>query len=102
MNNDNYTNLNVWLTITLVLFIAPWVLIPYKIISVPDSIVTPVLLAALLSGLIYYVILGLLVSKKNRSVIKWVGLSFIFSPVGHIVSYVLILKAEPIQRVGYL
>lgn len=94
----NYRTLNILLTLSLLLFIAPFILIPFGIISVPESTQIPIILTALLFGLIYYVFLGMLAAKKNRSVIKWVGLSFIFSPVGYIVSYPLILIAKPIER----
>ena len=95
---QNFKTLNILLSLSLVLFIAPLILVPYKIISVPGSMETPVILIAILFGLLYYVFLGMLAAKKNRSVIKWVGLSIIFSPLGHIVSYPLMLTAKSIEK----
>jgi len=93
-----YKKLNIMLTLCLVLFILPWVLIPYKIIAVQENLSMPILIVALVFGFLYYVILGILASRKNRSVIKWVGISMIFSPVGHIVSYPLMLQAKPLPK----
>ncbi len=95
---SNFKNLNIMLTVCLALFILPWVLIPYKVVRVPENMSMPILMVALLFGLLYYVVLGILASKKNRSVIKWVGLSIIVSPIGHIVSYPLMLSAKPLQK----
>jgi hypothetical protein len=95
---SNYKTLNILLTICLVLFIIPWVAIPFKLIPVSDVLSMPILIAALAFGLLYYVFLGMLASKKNRSVIKWVGLSIIFSPIGHIVSYPLMLTVKTLPE----
>jgi len=97
---SNYRNLNIMLTACLAFFILPWILIPYEIISVPESLHMPVLMVAMLFGFLYYIILGVLASKKNRSVIKWVGLTIIFSPIGHIVSYPLMLSSEKLPKIG--
>ena len=94
----HFKTLNILLTISLVLFIVPLILIPYKIISVPENIEIPMIIVAILFGFLYYVFLGMLASKKNRSVIKWVGLSLIFSPFGTVVSYPLILFAKPLGK----
>ena len=60
----------------------------------------PMFLASALFGLLYYVVLGKLASIKNRSVITWVGLSFIFSPIGFLISFPLMLLAKPLPRDG--
>jgi len=96
--NSSFKNLHIMLTGCLILFIAPWVLIPYKIILVPENMKMPILSIGILFGILYYVVLGILASKKNRSVIKWVGLSIIFSPIGHIVSYPLMLNADSLPK----
>ncbi len=95
---NNFRTLNILLTLSLVFFLAPIILVSYKLLPVSEGLETPVILAAMMFGLLYYVFLGILASKKNRSVIKWVGLSIIFSPIGHIVSFPLILKAKPLAR----
>ena len=97
---QNFRTLNILLTVSLVLFIVPLILIPYKIVNVPENLEMPIFLIASLFGLLYLVFLGILASKKNRSVIKWVGLTIIFSPIGHIVSYPLMLAAKPIEKKG--
>jgi len=51
-----------------------------------------------ISGILYHVFLGILASKKNRSVIKWVGLSVFFAPLGLIISYPLMLWAKPLPK----
>ena len=99
---SNYRNLNIMLTVCLAFFILPWVLIPYEIISVPESLSMPILGVALLFGFLYYVVLGILASKKNRSVITWVGLTVISSPFGHIISYPLMLSSEKLPKIGYI
>ena len=58
----------------------------------------PILSIGILFGILYYVVLGIMASKKNRSVIKWVGLSVIFSPIGHLVSYPLMLNADSLPK----
>ena len=95
---QNFSKLNAMLSICLVLFILPWVLIPYKVINVPESMSMPILMVGLLFGFLYYVVLGILASKKNRSVIKWVGLSIIISPIGHIISFPLMLSAKSLPK----
>lgn len=95
---NQFKTLNILLTISLVLFIVPLILIPYKIISVPENMENPIILVAILFGFLYYVFLGMLASKKNRSVIKWVGLSLILSPFGTVVSYPLMLFAKPLEK----
>ena len=97
---QNFRRLNILLTISLFLFIVPFLLIPYEIVAVPENVKMPIFLIAVLSGLLYYVFLGILASKKNRSVIKWVGLTIIFSPFGYIISYSLILTAKPLEKKG--
>lgn len=97
---QNFRTLNIFLTLSLVLFIAPLILIHYKIVNVPEDLEMPIFLIALLFGLLYHLFLGILASKKNRNVIKWVGLSIIFSPIGLIVSYPLMLAAKPIEEKG--
>lgn len=46
----------------------------------------------------YLIFLGRLASKKNRSVIIWVGLTIIFSPLSYIVSYPLLLTAKVLPK----
>jgi hypothetical protein len=95
---QNFSKLNIMLSMCLVLFILPWILISYKVINVPEAMSMPILIVGLLFGFLYYVVLGILASKKNRSVIKWVGLSIIVSPIGHIVSFPLMLFAKPLPK----
>ena len=97
---QTFRTLNILLTVSLVLFIAPLILIHYKIVNVPENLEMPILLIALIFWLLYHVCLGILASKKNRNVIKWVGLSMIFTPIGLIVSYPLMLAAKPIEKKG--
>ena len=96
MEHD-FKTLNILLTSSLVLFIVPVILVAYKLVPVSEGFKTPIILAAMMFGLLYYVFLGMLASKKNRSVIKWIGLSIIFSPLGHIISFPLMLKAKPLE-----
>ena len=96
--NSSYKNLYIMLAACLIIFITPWVLIPYEVILVPKNIKMPILALGIFFGILYYVVLGILASKKNRSVIKWVGLSIIFSPIGHIVSFPLMLNADSLPK----
>jgi hypothetical protein len=95
---QNFSKLNIMLSMCLVLFILPWILISYKVINVPEAMSMPILIVGLLFGFLYYVVLGILASKKNRRVIKWVGLSIIVSPIGHIVSFPLIFFTKPLPK----
>jgi hypothetical protein len=95
---QNLRTLNILLTVSLVPFIVPLILIRYKIVNVPENLEIPIILIAMLFGLLYCVFLGILASKKNRSVIKWVGLTIVFSPFGHIVSYPLMLAAKSMEK----
>jgi hypothetical protein len=95
---SGFKNLHIILTGCLILFIAPWILISYEIILVSENMKMPIFSISILFGLLYYVVLGILASKKNRSVIKWVGLSIIFSPIGHVVSYPLMLNADTLPK----
>ena len=96
--DQNFTKLNILLAVCLALFVLPWVLIPYKVINVPESMSMPILMVALIFGFLYCVVLGILASKKNRSVIKWVLLSIIFLPIGFVVSFLLMISAKPLPK----
>ncbi|MBT5150851.1 MAG: hypothetical protein HOM43_00570 [Flavobacteriales bacterium] len=95
---QDYKRLTIMLGACLGLFILPLILIAYEIIAVPENMVLPIMAISILFGILYYVVLGILASKKNRSVIKWVGISIIFSPFGHIVSFPLMLLAKPLPK----
>ena len=95
---QDFRTLKILLTVSLVLSIGPLILIYFKIVNVPENLEMPIFLIALIFWLLYHVFLGILASKKNLSVIKWVGLSSIFSPIGQIVSYPLMLIAKPIDK----
>jgi quinol-cytochrome oxidoreductase complex cytochrome b subunit len=95
---QNFKKLNIMLAVCLALFVLPWILIPYKVIYVPESMSMPILMVALIFGILYCVVLGILASKKNRSVFKWVVLSIIFLPIGFIVSFLLMLSAKPLPK----
>jgi len=99
MEQDSRT-LNILLTVSLVLSIVPLILMHYKIVNVPENLEMLIFLIALLFWLLYHVFLGILASKKNRNVFKWVGLSMIFSPIGILVSYPLMLAAKRIEKKG--
>ncbi len=116
---QNFKVLNILLTLSL----ASFILCTFYILSLPlphieitdgdwlnsltdgdwlNSLMTGGVIVALvlwvISGILYHVFLGILVSKKNRSVIKWVGLSVFFAPLGLIISYPLMLWAKPLPK----
>ena len=93
---SDFMNLNIMLTASWAGLILPWILILCGVIPVTESNSMCIYMMTILFGLLYYVVLGVLASRKNRSVIKWVGLSIIFSPIAYIVSYPLILAARPL------
>jgi len=98
MMESQFKTLNILLTISLVLFIVPLILIPYKVMPVPENMENPIIVVAIIFGFLYHVFLGMLASKKNRSVIKWVAISIILSPFGTVVSYPLMLFAKPLEK----
>ena len=97
----DFRNLNIMLTACLTGLLLPWILILSGVIPVTESNSMSTYMTTILFGLSYYVVLGVLASRKNRSVIKWVGLSIIFSPIAFIVSYPLILLARPLPMNEY-
>ena len=97
--NQDFKTLNILLTVFLIIFITPWVLVPYRIISVPESMVNPVLGIAVVCGGLFYFVLARLASKKHRSVIKWVGLPIIFTLFGGpVVAYIMMLIVKPLEK----
>ncbi len=53
-----------------------------------------------ISGFLYYISLGILAHKNNKSFIVWVGLSMLTSPIGFIVSFLLMRDVG--QKNGWL
>jgi hypothetical protein len=51
-----------------------------------------VTLVMVFSALLYYVFLGILATKNNKSVVVWVGLSVLTSPIGPFFSFFLMLS----------
>ena len=98
VGQQSFGLLNILLTLSIILFIVPMILVPYNMISVSEEVKPTIYLVSIFFGLLYYVFLGILASKKNRSVIKWVGLSIIFSPLGHLVSYPLMLCSGTVNK----
>jgi multidrug transporter EmrE-like cation transporter len=53
-----------------------------------DSLLSSLAFAAWVAGgVAFYVMLGVLASRLNRSPIVWVGAAFIFTPIGPLVAY---------------
>jgi hypothetical protein len=77
-------------------FVIPILLLVTQVVPVPgngdsDVLFMSMMLAMLFSFLLYYVFLGILASKNNKSVIVWVGLGILASLIGFIVSFFLML-----------
>ena len=95
---QDFNKLNIILSFCWVLFVLPLTPLFFKEIYLSENLSMVLLLVSMLFGFLYYVALGITASKKNRSVIKWVGLSIIFAPFGTIFSFPLMLSAKPLPR----
>lgn len=52
---------------------------------------------AIFSALCFYVVLGVIVHKKNRSLINWIGLCILTSPVGFFFIHPAIIKVKTLE-----
>ena len=91
---NKFKNLHIALTISFLMFIIPITGLVARIIKPENTIFVLLMIAGLI---IFYIILGILAVKKNRSAISWVGLSIITSPIGPIVSYFIMLKSDALE-----
>lgn len=85
-----------FLVATFLGFAIPIVLLITRVVPVGEGgnlslLAKVVTLIMVFSALLYYVFLGILSAKNNKSVIVWVGLSVLTSPVGPFFSFFLML-----------
>ena len=92
--NKDFKKLNIALTISFLLFVVPMVGLIARVIK-PDNMLPGLLMV--IGILAFYIILGILAVKKKRSVVYWVGLSVITSPIGPIVAYFMMLNADVLE-----
>ncbi len=91
---NNFKKLHIALTISFLMFVLPVTGLITKIIKPENTIF---MLLMILGIILFYIILGVLAVKKNRSAISWVGLSIITSPIGPIVSYFIMLNSDALE-----
>lgn len=80
-------------------FVASWCLITPAIViivlhdfvkyTLSDTIANILIFGILVVGLIFYIVLGILAKALGKKWFTWVGLAFIFKPIGGIVAYLL-------------
>ena len=58
-----------------------------KVSNPPDVVSSLLVSTTILAGALFYVYLGVLAARLERSVLVWVGLTFITKPIGPIVAY---------------
>ena len=92
--NKDFKKLNIALTISFLVFVVPMVGLIARVIE-PDNALPGLLMV--IGFLAFYIILGIMAVKKKRSVVYWVGLSVITSPIGPIVAYFMMLNADTIK-----
>lgn len=102
--NEEIKKLHKWLTVCWIVIISPVLLIfiPGGDIGLDfrdggPEVAIPFLLW-LLAALFYHVFLGKLASRKNRSVITWVGGSLLLTPISYLFLYPMMLNAKPLPK----
>ena len=88
---QEFKKLHMALTISFLLFVLPMV-VWLAVFMHPFLAIM-----SLVGILAFYIILGILAARKNRCVVCWVGLSFLTSPIGPIVAYFMMLKADTLE-----
>lgn len=89
---QNFLSLHIALTICFLSLTAPVVGLVENYLSPENPIYIYIMFAGAIS---YYIVLGVLAAKKKRSVVLWVGLTFLGTPFGFLVSYIMMLFAKP-------